>query len=82
MIDPFSPAALGLNAANGSGVALASRPEPGIARSAVIGQPGLLSKDNPLVIFGGLLAVTLGLIGFATSARVGPIRAAFSAGKS
>lgn len=36
--------------------------------------------DNPLFWFGGLLAVTLGLIGAATSVRVGPFKASLGAG--
>ena len=36
--------------------------------------------DNPLFWFGGLLAVTLGLIGAATSVRVGPFKASVGAG--
>jgi hypothetical protein len=84
MIDPFSPAALGLSsgdASPGGGTQLGPRPEPGLARSAVIGQPGISSVDNPLVWFGIILGVTAGAIGFATSARVGPVRAAVGVGK-
>jgi hypothetical protein len=40
------------------------------------------SPDSPLFWFGALLAVTFGLIGAATSIRVGPFKAAVSAGKS
>lgn len=38
--------------------------------------------DSPLFWFGGLLAVTLGLIGASTSIRVGPFRAGVNAGKT
>ena len=38
--------------------------------------------DSPLFWAGALIAVTLGLIGASTSLRVGPFRAAVSAGKS
>jgi hypothetical protein len=37
--------------------------------------------DNPLFWFGGLLLVTFGLIGAATSVRVGPFKASVGAGK-
>jgi hypothetical protein len=37
--------------------------------------------DNPLFWFGGLLAITFGLIGAATSVRVGPFKASLGAGK-
>lgn len=37
--------------------------------------------DSPLFWFGVTLAVTLGLIGASTSIRVGPYKAAISAGK-
>ena len=42
----------------------------------------LVSPRNPLVIFGVILAVTVGAAGFAGSARVGPVKVAGSAGKS
>lgn len=38
--------------------------------------------DSPLFWFGGLLAVTLGLIGASASVRFGPFRAGAAAGKS
>lgn len=38
------------------------------------------NPDNPLFWFGGLLLVTFGLIGAATSVRVGPFKAAIAAG--
>jgi hypothetical protein len=38
--------------------------------------------DNPLFWFGGLLLVTFGLIGAATSVRVGPFKAAVAAGST
>jgi hypothetical protein len=40
------------------------------------------SPDNPLFWFGGLLLVTFGLIGAATTVRVGPFKASLGAGKS
>jgi hypothetical protein len=59
---------------------------PGIARSA---GPGILADtskpwhpDSPMFWFGVLLATTFGLIGASTSLRVGPFKAAASAGKS
>lgn len=69
-------------AANGPAPAM-----PGIERSA---GPALLEAagdrpwhpDSPLFWFGVLTAVTLGLIGASTSLRVGPFKAAVSAGKS
>lgn len=42
----------------------------------------LVNPRNPLVIFGIILAVTVGAAGFAGSARVGSVRVAGSAGKS
>lgn len=48
-------------------------------RDASSGKPW--SPDNPLFWFGALLAVTVGLIGAATSVRVGPFKAAVAAGK-
>lgn len=41
----------------------------------------LLSPDHPLFWFAGLLAVTVGVIGFASSGHVGPVRAAVHVGK-
>lgn len=41
----------------------------------------LLHPDHPLLWFGGLLAVTLGFIGFASSGHVGPVRASVNVGK-
>jgi hypothetical protein len=38
--------------------------------------------DSPLFWFGALLALTLGLIGAATTVRVGPFKAQLAAGKS
>lgn len=40
----------------------------------------LLDPDNPLLWLLGIGAVTLGLVGLSTSARVGPLRASASAG--
>lgn len=48
-------------------------------RDAGSGKPW--NPDNPLFWFGGLLLVTFGLIGAATSVRVGPFKAAVAAGK-
>ena len=62
-----------------------TNPTPGIARSA---GPGLAEAarpfhpDSPLFWFGAIAAVTLGLVGVSTSARVGPFRASASAGNS
>lgn len=47
-------------------------------RDAASGKPW--SPDNPLFWFGGLLLVTVGLIGAATSVRLGPFKAAIAAG--
>jgi hypothetical protein len=38
------------------------------------------SPDNPLFWFGGLLLVTFGLIGAATTVRFGPFKASLGAG--
>lgn len=83
--DPFSPSAYGLATVDpvpGGGPAVGPRPEPGIARSAIRPEPGIAHVDNPLLWFGIVAGVTLGLIGVSTSARVGPLRGAISAGKS
>lgn len=40
------------------------------------------SPDNPLFWFGGLLLVTVGLVAGSSSVRLGPLRAAISAGES
>jgi hypothetical protein len=40
------------------------------------------SPDSPIFWLVGLAAATLGLIGFATSVRVGPARAAIAVGAS
>lgn len=83
--DPFSPSAYGLAVAEpapGGGAVTTARAEPGIARSAVNPQAGLAHVDNPLVWFGLLLAATAGFIGVSTSARIGPLRGAVSAGKT
>jgi len=42
----------------------------------------LVNPRNPLFVFGVVLAVTLGAVGVAGSARVGPVKVAGSAGKS
>lgn len=60
---------------------------PGIARSggpsaADAGAEKPWHPDSPLFWFGVVLAATLGLIGAATSVRVGPIKASTSVGKS
>jgi hypothetical protein len=42
----------------------------------------LINPKNPLFVFGVILAVTLGAVGVAGSARVGPVRASGSVGKA
>lgn len=44
------------------------------------GMRALVNPDNPLVWFGAFLAVTLGLVGVAGSARVGKVRVEAKAG--
>lgn len=46
------------------------------------GWRSLVNPGNPLVIFGAVLAVTVGLAGVSGSARVGKFRASASAGKA
>lgn len=46
------------------------------------GWRALVDVRNPLVIFGGILAVTVGLAGVSGSARLGSLRASASAGKA
>ena len=45
------------------------------------GWRSLVDPTNPLVWFGGLLAVTVGAAAFAGSVRLGPAKATISAGK-
>lgn len=40
------------------------------------------SLENPLMIFGVVLAATMGLIGVTVAGRVGPAKASFSVGDS
>lgn len=40
-----------------------------------------LSLENPLLPLAGLVGITVGLVAFSTSVRVGSVRAAVSAGK-
>jgi len=42
----------------------------------------LINPHNPLFIFGVVLAVTVGAVGVAGSARVGPVKASGSVGKA
>jgi hypothetical protein len=42
----------------------------------------LINPRNPLFFFGVVLAVTLGAVGVAGSARVGPVKASGSVGKA
>jgi hypothetical protein len=42
----------------------------------------LINPKNPLFFFGVVLAVTLGAVGVAGSARVGPVKASGSVGKA
>jgi hypothetical protein len=46
------------------------------------GWQSLISPRNPLVIFGAVLAVTLGAVGVAGAARVGPVKVSGSGGKA
>ena len=43
--------------------------------------PGRFSLDNPMVVFGGILALTLGLIGVSGTVRVAGAKASASVGK-
>lgn len=80
-VDPYSllgtkPASMLPAALMGYGGNLASATTSLHDRSS--GKPW--SPDNPLFWFGGLLLVTFGLIGAATSVRVGPFKASLGAG--
>jgi len=64
-------------------------PAPGATAPAIAQQAGapvltapLTSPDNPLFWFGGLLLVTLGLVGISTQIRLGPLRFTGAAGNS
>lgn len=46
------------------------------------GWAGLVDPQNPLVIFGLVLAATLGVIGVSGSARLGPAKVAADLGKA
>jgi hypothetical protein len=46
------------------------------------GWRALVDPHNPIVWFGGLLLVTVGLAGIAGSARIGPVKVAGAVGKS
>ena len=78
----------GWTPANLYGVGAASSGTP--ADSPLAGSTGLTSTasspiwhpDNPLLWFGGLLAVIAGAAGFAASGRVGPVKASGSIGKT
>lgn len=68
------------------GLTLAPQGEPGTGSSnGAVTAGGLTSRfdvDNPMLWLFGIAAVTLGLVGASTSARLGPVRASVSAGKS
>jgi hypothetical protein len=49
-----------------------------LASAGVQTRLGVMSPDHPLLWFGALAAVTLGLIGFSTHAKVGPVKASLS----
>jgi hypothetical protein len=42
----------------------------------------LINPRNPLFVFGVVLAVTVGAVGVAGAARVGPVKASGSVGKA
>jgi hypothetical protein len=63
-----------------SGPLLRSSLEAG-AVDEPIGLKGVLSPQNPLFWFGGILAVTAGLIGLSGSARVGRAKVSASLDK-
>lgn len=84
-MDPFDPSSLGL-ATHGVAKPAAATAEStvtNLARTA-LAQPDrpLWHPDNPLLWFGVLLGVTVGLIGVTVSGRAGPLKASVSAGKS
>jgi hypothetical protein len=80
MWDPWN--SLGLS---GSGPRNASNAIPGIERAAGPGMFDTLSKpwspDSPLFWVGVLLAAAVGLVGFATELRAGPVRAGVKVGE-
>lgn len=58
---------------------------PGIATAAgpaITDDAPFWHPHNPLFIFGALLAAAAGLVGFASSGRVGPASASVSLGKT
>lgn len=81
--DPFDPRSLGLSAATTPAPRVAAeQPMASMAKTAVrMPDHPLWSPDNPLLWFGGLLAITVGLIGVTVSGHAGPLRASVSAGK-
>ena len=57
-------------------------PLPAGADDLGTGWRTLINPHNPLTILGVLLAITIGAVGVAGSARVGPVKVSGSAGKS
>lgn len=83
MFDGFTASGLyGMTAQAPSSASIDSSPGLAISQGPRADRDlSLLHPDHPLLWFGGLLAVTLGFIGFASSGHVGPVRAAVHVGK-
>lgn len=57
-------------------------PLPSVAGPGSVSAGPVWHPDSPLFWFGVVAAATFGLLAVSTSVRVGPVRAAVSAGKS
>jgi hypothetical protein len=52
-----------------------------LGTAAVVARPSVWSPQHPMLWFGAVAGVTLGLIAVSTHVRVGPFKASASAGK-
>jgi hypothetical protein len=64
------------------GVGLAPDTAISATGTSPTGWRALADPHNPLMWFGAIMLITVGLAGVAGSARIGPVRVAGSAGKS
>jgi hypothetical protein len=78
--DDFDPASYGVSGAAPAHAAVDAT--PGLARSAIAAAEHPLSAGNAALWAFGLFAAAVGLIGFATSGRVGPLSASVKAGRT
>lgn len=83
MFDGFNASGLyGMTAAAPASASVDTTPGLAIAQGPRADRDlSLLSPSHPLLWFGALLGITAGLIGFASSGHVGPVRASVAVGK-